>query len=129
MTITELELPFPPSELSPNDRKHWANKQDAKKQFKHDCYFMACTKRPNYTKETGIILIFHPPDGIHRDLDNMLASMKYGLDMVADAWKINDRLFRPHFQDWGPIHKPFGKVRLIACGKHEFVPVLTSLGY
>jgi crossover junction endodeoxyribonuclease RusA len=45
-------------------------------------------------KKTDLNIIFHPPDRRHRDLDNMLASIKSGLDGVADAWGVNDREFK-----------------------------------
>jgi crossover junction endodeoxyribonuclease RusA len=35
-----------------------------------------------------------PPDRRARDLDNMLASIKSGLDGLADALEANDRRFR-----------------------------------
>jgi crossover junction endodeoxyribonuclease RusA len=31
-----------------------------------------------------------PPDRRHRDLDNLLASIKAGLDGLADVWKVDD---------------------------------------
>jgi hypothetical protein len=48
-------------------------------------------KMSRHTKT--FILFFYPPDKRHRDLDNMLASVKYGLDGIAEAWGINDRVF------------------------------------
>ena len=41
----------------------------------------------------NIHIVFYPPDKRHRDLDNMLASVKYGIDGIAEAWGINDRVF------------------------------------
>jgi crossover junction endodeoxyribonuclease RusA len=35
-------------------------------------------------------LTFHPPDKRKRDLDNMLASVKSGLDGVSDAMGVDD---------------------------------------
>jgi len=45
-----------------------------------------------------ITVTFYPPDKRHRDADNMVASIKAGLDGVADGLKINDRQFLPTFQ-------------------------------
>jgi len=42
-------------------------------------------------------ITFYPPDKRHRDADNMIASMKAGFDGVADALKVDDKLFRPTF--------------------------------
>ena len=35
-------------------------------------------------------ITFVPPDRRHRDLDNLLASIKAGLDGLADVWKVDD---------------------------------------
>ena len=53
------------------------------------------------TKALGKIPIeitFYPPDRRHRDADNMVASIKAGLDGLADALKVNDRQFLPTFK-------------------------------
>ena len=65
-------LPWPPKELSPNASIHWAKKAKFKKAF-------------------------YPPDKRHRDADNMVAAIKSGLDGLADALMVNDRLFLPTF--------------------------------
>lgn len=39
-------------------------------------------------------LVFVPPDRRNRDADNMLASMKAGLDGMADAMKVDDSKFK-----------------------------------
>ena len=44
-----------------------------------------------------LTITFYPPDKRHRDADNMVASIKAGLDGVADALKVNDRRFLPTF--------------------------------
>ena len=44
-----------------------------------------------------ITVTFYPPDKRHRDADNMVASIKAGLDGVADGLKINDKQFLPTF--------------------------------
>ena len=35
-------------------------------------------------------ITFHPPDNRRRDLDNMLASIKSGLDGISDALGVDD---------------------------------------
>lgn len=129
--LIEIELPWPPPILSPNQKPaHWGQMQKAKKKFKEDCAWL--TKLgAQYTldpkQDVAILLFFHPPAGKanNRDLDNMRASMKYGLDSVAEMWGVNDRRFRPNFDDWDePV--PHGKVRLIACSHHMLIPLLTK---
>lgn len=40
-------------------------------------------------------ITFHPPNKIKRDLDNMLASIKSGLDGIADGFKCDDSEWSP----------------------------------
>lgn len=93
-----LIFPYPPKELNPNSRLHWAKLAAAKKTYRQVCWAIA--------KESGIKpidgpiavhLTFYPPDKRHRDQDNMIASMKAGLDGLADAMQINDRKFKISF--------------------------------
>ena len=39
-------------------------------------------------------IIFYKPNRRHMDLDNMLASMKSGLDGMCEALEIDDRCFK-----------------------------------
>jgi crossover junction endodeoxyribonuclease RusA len=95
--MTELVLPWPPKALSPNFRKGWKAKQDPKNKYKNDCFMLAKTNKPyklQLDEELHLHICFNPPrKGL--DLDNCLASMKYGLDSVAQAWGINDKRFNP----------------------------------
>jgi crossover junction endodeoxyribonuclease RusA len=43
-------------------------------------------------------ITFYPPDKRHRDADNMVASIKAGIDGLADALKVNDKRFLPTFK-------------------------------
>lgn len=93
----EINLPWPPKELSPNARNHWAVIARAKRIYRTECW--AATKEVS----NGIALIgnykiplevtFYPPSKRHYDLDNCLASIKAGLDGIADALQVNDHRF------------------------------------
>ena len=88
-------FPWPPRELSPNSRCHYMQKHKAAKAYRLDCFYLA--------KEAGMAapadgpvnlrIEFVPPDRRHRDWDNMLGSIKYLLDGLAEALKINDKRF------------------------------------
>jgi len=90
-----IVLPWPPKELSPNARVHWAKKSKAAKQYRAECFLL--------TKKAGIAapladeilfaLEFVPPDRRKRDDDNLLASCKALRDGVADALGIDDNRF------------------------------------
>lgn len=106
------EFPWPDPKLSPNKRGHWATKQSAKDQIKRDWFFVGKSSPiPEFSTDKIYLLIkFYPPDNRWRDLDNMLASCKYGLDALAKAWGVNDRRFRP-IPDVG-LSTPHGQVTI-----------------
>jgi len=92
----KVTLPWPPSGLSPNARVHWTKKAKAAKSYKAACWVLTKEAKLVAPAEGPIDLDieFVPPDRRHRDLDNMLASIKHGLDGVALALGVNDRRFR-----------------------------------
>ena len=85
-------LPWPPKELSPNARVHFHKKAKIAKKYRADAY-SACLAVgvPQITDSCPWAFItFNPPDNRRRDLDNMLASIKSGLDGIASAIGIDD---------------------------------------
>ena len=98
--MIEVVLGWPPTDLSPNARKHWAQVARAKKQYRKDCYSVSKEQLKKYKKETENIperlvleMTFIPPDRRSYDRDNLVARMKSGIDGLADALKINDKRF------------------------------------
>jgi len=97
MTFT---FPWPTKMLHPNTPGHWAAKAKAKK-----AYRTACRRIVEQTEGSmppmgpddalRVTLTFYPPNKRDRDWDNLLASMKSGLDGLADGLGVNDSLFRP----------------------------------
>lgn len=88
MTVT---LPWPPASLSPNARLHWASAARAKRAYREQCYWRAKVAFTRIDAESVAVKIeFHPPDRRRRDLDNCIASMKSGLDGIADAIGVDD---------------------------------------
>jgi len=55
-------------------------------------------KAPKGDGKIEIEITFYPPDKRHRDADNMVASIKAGLDGIADALRVNDKRFLPVFK-------------------------------
>lgn len=90
-----IELPWPPKELSPNARIHHMAKAKAAKMYRESAYWITKASGMMVPSEGGIGLRFdfHPPDMRRRDLDNMLASIKAGVDGIADALEVNDQRF------------------------------------
>ncbi len=92
-----ISLSFPPAILNPNARPHWRSLSRAKRSYRMECFIEA--KRQGIKKieprcPIAISLTFYPPDRRARDQDNMLASMKSGLDGIADALGVDDRNFQ-----------------------------------
>ncbi len=105
ITIT---LPFPKSKLNPNQSKgrHWGSTRKDRKQARADAYWLSMEafsghrrnggKLPAKTAESiGLSIAFVQPDRCKRDRDNLFASLKHGLDGIADALGIDDSKFEP----------------------------------
>ena len=103
MTVT---LPWPPKALSTNSRKAHRHSTAERKKYKQDCWVL--TKEAKF-RAFHLDITFHPPDGRRRDLDNMLAAIKYGLDGVAAAMGIDDSFFEFTIRR-GDVMRPHGAV-------------------
>ncbi len=110
----KIELPWPPKELSPNARVHWAKLSHIKKKYKNDCMWICKGKRiPPSTHNYVFLLLnikFCPPDKRLRDSDNCIASFKAGQDGLAEALGVNDKIFNNTYE-FGPPTK-HGKVEV-----------------
>lgn len=93
-----LRLPWPPAQLSPNRRLHWASVARAKKQYRQSCWAtVASLLAENRRVPSGglaLSLRFLPPNRRSYDRDNLLARMKAGIDGMCDALGIDDRRFQ-----------------------------------
>lgn len=85
-------LPYPPKELSPNKRLHWAKLARAKKAYKHLC--MSECMAQGIKKMKGplkVTLEFTYPDRASlRDDDNAAGSFKVGRDGIAEWIGVDD---------------------------------------
>lgn len=98
MNRITIQLPFPSMQLNPNKRLHWSKLARAKKQYRQVCYHLTkALKLPAIPTEGDLTvsMTFYPPDRRRRDRDNLVASMKSGLDGVATALKVDDCRFDP----------------------------------
>lgn len=107
-----VELPWPPRELSPNAREgHWSVRRRASNSYRESAYWLTKSKAVDivdseYPVDGSQVLLqiqFFPPDKRKRDLDNMLASVKAGLDGIADALQINDQRFALNISRGSPV--------------------------
>lgn len=90
-----VTIPWPLKGLSPNARMHWAALARVKKEYRAACYVLAKQARMQ-APSAGLIRIdleFHQPSRRDYDRDNLIASMKAGLDGLADAMGVDDKRF------------------------------------
>ena len=91
-----IELPWPDSRLSPNQRSNRLAQTKVRQAARNVGYVLAFEAKakaqwqPPASGFVRIVYTFHPPDRRHRDLDNLLASMKACADGVAKALQIDD---------------------------------------
>lgn len=113
-----IELPFPPKELSPNARLHWAKVSKAKKAYRKTAW--AQTKFTAANCQVGghpvggrqrLDFTFCPPQNRDYDRDNLIARMKAAIDGIADGLGVNDKLFDIGNIDIAP-KVPGGSVRV-----------------
>lgn len=91
-----IRLPWPPASLSPNARGHWSAKAKAASRYRGEARLLAQAMgcRALAVPGLSVEVIFYPPDYRRRDTDNMLASVKSGLDGISDATGVDDSNWR-----------------------------------
>ena len=90
--MSEIILPWPPRDLSPNVRTHWAKLARAKRLYREACFWTSVEQgleRMN-ADSLHLTLTFYPPTRREFDLDNALARIKSGLDGLADVLGVDD---------------------------------------
>lgn len=90
-----IDLPWPPRELHPNVRVHWAKKAKVAKRARSDAAWFALSSGVRTHDFAGldslnVALVFLPPDNRRRDTDGMISSIKSYLDGIADVIGIDD---------------------------------------
>jgi crossover junction endodeoxyribonuclease RusA len=87
-----IELPWPPRDVSPNARGHWAKKARAVKAYRDACGWELIAQNAPKLKAERIAysMTFHPPGDYAYDDDNLVARMKAGIDAVATYIDIDD---------------------------------------
>lgn len=125
--MMRVVLPWPPQKLSPNVHvRNLAAKWGAARRYRDACS-LAVAEQVQAGGRIGMPppgapvlahLMACPPDRRERDLDNILAACKHGLDGVAIALLRDDTDFRPWVVDWGAV-TPGGAVvvtlRALGC--------------
>lgn len=88
-----ITLPWPPRDLSPNARVHHMALAKAKKAYRTGCAWQAAVQGAKKidAQRLHLTITFVPPNRRAHDLDNCLASIKAGLDGLADVLGVDDK--------------------------------------
>lgn len=98
-----IELPFPPSHLSPNARVHWAVKAKAVKQYKLICGALLSVRRAALKGRSQFAIVFHPPSARRYDTDGLIARFKPGQDALSAITGVDDVHFVMTYRRGEPI--------------------------
>lgn len=114
----DVILPWPPQELSPNHKKkvHHLILQRIVRNYRATARILTheAAQKLRIRNVVGTVNIefhFYPPDNSRRDEDNLLASMKAGIDGIADAICVNDFFF--HYKEM-TIHGAYPEGQVLA---------------
>lgn len=105
-----ITLPFPPPKLSRNGSQgDYRGKAATARKYRADC-LAACSLSEgtvDWCPDLPLMLdiTFHAHDKRHRDLDNLLAMTKQGIDAISEYIGIDDRNFEYTIRR-GEVRKP-----------------------
>ena len=87
-----IKLDWPPKELSPNRRGHWARAHRLRKNYIRDCQILAKSQGLGKidADRVQVNIMFTPPDKRKRDDDNMIGSFKSGRYAIASLIGVDD---------------------------------------
>jgi crossover junction endodeoxyribonuclease RusA len=125
MAALTVTFPWPHKDLSPNARKHWRAVSKRKKAYRTGCAWEAqqAFNEAGRPIMRGVVakVTFHPPCARKRDLDNAIASIKAGLDGIADVIGVDDSQWGLS-QQWGEPVK-FGRVSVEFNAAEVVLPI------
>ena len=100
-----IKLPWPPVGLSPNSRIHYQKLAALKKGYRKQCGLEAVAQgvKQIYAESLSLKLTFYPPTRRKYDKDNALASIKSGLDGLADVLGVDDSSWELTIKKGGDI--------------------------
>lgn len=122
MTEYLIRLPWPPKKLSPNNRTAHRYATDARNAYKTAAFYATKEVGAKVPADAHLAIQFYPPDERERDLDNMLASIKSGLDGIAQAAGVDD-------YGWSLSIQRGHKVKSGAVLVHVLKPQITEIPF
>lgn len=95
--VKTITLPWPPSKLSRNSSQgDYNGKARSARLYRSDALICALRDARGHKAPDGQIMLdmtFCPPDLRRRDLDNLLAMAKQGIDAIAEVLRVDDECF------------------------------------
>ena len=126
MSPISFALPWPPATLSPNgSHGHWFTAAKARKRYRGACYVSVladAVPRPTAARLKVLLLFVPPTRSERRNVDNLIARMKAGLDGVAQAWGIDDRAFERVEGAIIPVANPTRAAAAVRVEVREHLP-------
>ena len=107
-----FNLGFPDPSLNPKAQKRaWYYREEARKIAKEAAFSAAKVSMHQYGLNFGawkklplyLEITFNPPNKRHRDLDNLLASMKPDIDGLCSALGVDDSQIKKITMQWGNV--------------------------
>lgn len=110
--MLKIDLPWPPRDLHPNARVHWAQRARAAKRVRQEAAWTAKAAGIGRIDANGLVVraVFTPPDNRPRDIDGMLSNIKPALDGIADVIGVDDSKWEIVVEREAP--RPLGNVRI-----------------
>lgn len=100
-----LVLPWPPTELSPNHRGHWAKVSKIRRAYRTTVAWHAVSQgaKPIKADKLQAKFVFYPPSRRRIDLDNCIARSKSLIDGLVDVLKVDDSKWVMSFEFAGQV--------------------------
>ena len=109
-----IELPWPSSDLSPNESVHYMVRARAVKQAKHDAHWITMAHPdsdwPEYSGDLRATWAFYPPALYHYDEDNLVGRCKAYQDAICRALGVDDLQIKKTERWMGEVDRPNGRV-------------------
>ena len=124
--MISIDLPWPPSELHPNARVHWAKKANFTKRCRRFAWAQTLSvtgvrplsviglRRAAHPQLLTVTAIFCPPDKRRRDTDGMLSACKAYFDGIADALGVDDSRWQLSLRREAPVKHGLVRIELAA---------------
>lgn len=124
--MTTIVLPWPPAVLSPNSRADRRAATAARQSYRAAGFYAVRALKAAVPADAHLEITFCPPDARRRDLDNMLAAIKVGLDGIARAAKVDDYGWSLSIRRAAPVRGGAVRVRVASPDAWQSIGALAA---